>query len=159
MTVDRPLSRSAQRVQDALRAFGRGHRVVEVEATARTAAEAAAAIGCTVGQIAKSLVFRRAGGEPLMVVASGAHRVDEGALAAIAGGPVDRPDADFVRRVTGYAIGGVPPIGHPQPIDTLIDAELLSYDDIWAAAGAPRAVFRLTPSELIEMTGGKVSKL
>jgi prolyl-tRNA editing enzyme YbaK/EbsC (Cys-tRNA(Pro) deacylase) len=155
-----PLSESAQRVENWLAGRGLPGRVREMAASTRTSAEAAAAIGCDVAQIAKSLVFRgRDSGGPLLVVASGVNRVDEKKLAALVGERVARPDADYVRAVTGFVIGGVPPVGHAQPIRTLIDAELLALDPIWAAAGTPVAVFRLTAAELVALTSGEVADL
>ncbi len=152
------LSASAQKVQDALAALGcTDCRVVELPNSTRTAAEAAAAIGCTVAQIAKSLVFKGAqSGAAILVIASGTNRVNTKALAALLGEALDKPDADFVRAQTGFVIGGVPPVGHSQPIRTFIDQDLRQYEEIWAAAGTPRAVFRLTPAELERMTGGEV---
>jgi prolyl-tRNA editing enzyme YbaK/EbsC (Cys-tRNA(Pro) deacylase) len=150
-------SQTVQRVQDALRALGRGHEVTDLGLSARTAADAAAAVGCQVDQIAKSLVFRlRDSGCALLVITSGAHRVDEKKVAAVVGEAIERADADFVRAETGFAIGGVAPIGHAKPIVTLIDEHLLRWDAIWAAAGHPNTVFRLTPDDLVAMTGGRV---
>jgi prolyl-tRNA editing enzyme YbaK/EbsC (Cys-tRNA(Pro) deacylase) len=120
----------------------------------RTAQDAATSIGCGVGQIAKSLLLRRDSGEPLLVVASGSNTVDLAKVAVLAGEPVAMADARWVRDVTGFAIGGVPPAGHARPIDTLLDVDLLRHDEIWAAAGTPRDVFRVTPAELLELTGG-----
>jgi len=156
-----PLNPSAQKVQDALDAGGfAGCRVVEMPESTRTAAEAAAAIGCTVAQIAKSLVFRGAqSGAPVLVIASGTNRVDPQRLAALAGEPVEKPDADYVRERTGFVIGGVPPLGHSEPLRTFIDQDLLAFEEIWAAAGTPRAVFRLTPDDLVRMTGGEVAAI
>lgn len=155
------LSSSAQKVQDALAALGfDGFRVVEMPDTTRTSAEAAAAIGCTVAQIAKSLVFKgRDSGGPVLVIASGTNRVDTRKLAALLGEPVDRPDADYVRERTGFAIGGVPPVGHSTPLRTFIDRDLFQHAEIWAAAGTPHAVFRLTPADLERMTGGAVVEI
>jgi prolyl-tRNA editing enzyme YbaK/EbsC (Cys-tRNA(Pro) deacylase) len=151
------LSASAQKVQDALVALGVSCRVVELPASTRTAQEAASAVGCTVGQIVKSLVFRATQtGKPLLVIASGANRVNEARLAELAGEPVGKADAAFVRAHTGFAIGGVAPLGHPAPIETYIDADLLQYAEIWAAAGTPNAVFALTPADLQMITGGRV---
>ena len=150
-------SQTVQRVQDALRALGRGHEVTDLGLSARTAADAAAAVGCQVDQIAKSLVFRlRDSGRALLVITSGAHRVDEEKVAAVVGEAIERADADFVRAETGFAIGGVAPIGHARPIVTLIDEHLLRWEAIWAAAGHPNTVFRLTPDDLVAMTGGRV---
>ena len=152
------LSSSARKVQQALQKLGLSPQVVELPASTRTAVEAAQAIGCQVGQIAKSLVFRKTiSGKPLLVIASGSHRVDEGKLEKLVGEPIGKADADFVRQHTGYVIGGVPPVGHREPLETLIDEDLLQYGEIWAAAGTPNAVFRLTPEDLVRMTMGKVA--
>jgi prolyl-tRNA editing enzyme YbaK/EbsC (Cys-tRNA(Pro) deacylase) len=149
---------SIERVQEALRTLGLGHEIVDLGLSARTAADAAAAVGCRVDQIAKSLVFRlRDSGRPLLVVTSGAHRVDEARVAALVGERLERADAAFVRAETGFAIGGVAPIGHAKPVLTLIDEHLLAFEAIWAAAGHPNTVFRLTPNELVTMTGGRVA--
>jgi len=153
-----PLSPSAQKIQDTLNSLGFTQQVVEHEQTTRTSAEAAAAIGCEVGQIAKSVIFKgKQSGKAILVIASGANRVDEKKLRALLGQKVDKPDADFVRAQTGFVIGGVPPLGHAQPLETLIDDTLLTFDSIWAAAGTPNAVFPLTPAELVQMTNGKVA--
>jgi len=152
------LSSSARKVQQALQKLGLSPQVVELPASTRTAVEAAQAIGCQVGQIAKSLVFRKTiSGKPLLVIASGSHRVDEDKLEKLVGEPIGKADADFVRQHTGYVIGGVPPVGHREPLETLIDEDLLPYGEIWAAAGTPNAVFRLTPEDLVRMTMGKVA--
>jgi len=160
--LDRPDSPSARRVQAVLDGFGTGLRVVEFEQPTRTSAEAAEAIGCAVAQIAKSLIFRtQPGGRPVLVVASGSNRVNEKAVPsrfaeALGGEKIGRADPDFVRSNTGFVIGGVPPVGHAVPPVVLIDADLLQYDEIWAAAGTPNAVFRLTPVQLVDMTNGAV---
>jgi prolyl-tRNA editing enzyme YbaK/EbsC (Cys-tRNA(Pro) deacylase) len=152
-----PLSASAQKVQDALAALGLPCRVVVLPSSTRTAQEAAAAVGCAVGQIVKSLIFRGAQTDkPLLVVASGSNRVGEARLAELAGEPIAQADAAFVRTHTGFAIGGVAPLGHPAPIETYIDADLFQYAEIWAAAGTPNAVFALTPADLEKITGGRV---
>jgi prolyl-tRNA editing enzyme YbaK/EbsC (Cys-tRNA(Pro) deacylase) len=148
------LSAAAQRIQDVLAARGLPHQVVEFTQTTRSAADAAAAIGCTVAQIAKSIMFRAASGAPVLVIASGPNRIDEAKVAAALGEPIGKADADFVRTATGFAIGGVPPLGHAQTPRTLIDRDLLALPTIWAAAGTPNAVFQLTPDELVDMTGG-----
>lgn len=154
------LSKSARRVQEALAVHGLDLTVVELETSTRSAREAAAAVGCDVGQIVKSLIFRgHHSGQPLLVVASGRNRVAETRLAALRGEPVARPDADYVRAVTGFAIGGVPPLGHATPLPTYIDQDLLAFEVIWAAAGTPRAVFRLTPAVLQAVTGGEVTRI
>ncbi len=155
-----PLSASAQKVQDALAALGFQNEVVEHEQTTRTSAEAAAAIGCEVGQIAKSLIFKgKTSGKPILVIASGANRVDEKKLKALLGEKVEKPDADFVRARTGFVIGGVSLVGHAEPLETLIDEDLLKFDVIWGAAGTPNAVFKLTPDEMLRMTGGRVADI
>ena len=129
----------------------------EFPAGTRTSAEAAA-IGCTVGQIAKSLVFRaHESGRPVLVIASGANRVDEKAVGALLGEKIGRAEPDFVRAATGFAIGGVPPVGHREAPVTLIDRDLLGFQEIWAAAGTPNAVFRLKPGDLVAMTGGRIA--
>jgi prolyl-tRNA editing enzyme YbaK/EbsC (Cys-tRNA(Pro) deacylase) len=154
------LSGSAKKVQDTLVACGVNCSVVEMPATTRAAKEAAAAIGCTVAQIAKSIVFRTvAGRSPILVIASGANRVNEKRIAEIVGQAVEIADADYVRDVTGFVIGGVPPVGHTTHIRTLVGADLMKFDVIWAAAGTPRAVFRLTPQELQKITDGTVAQI
>lgn len=154
------LPASALKVRQALAALGHEFHVVEFSASTRTSADAAAAIGCDVAQIAKSLVFRaKPSGRPVLVVASGANRVDERKIEAALGEKLGRADADYVRDRTGFAIGGVPPVGHATPPATFIDRDLLQFAEIWAAAGTPHAVFRLTPAELVEMTGGQVMQI
>ena len=136
--------------------FGFDNEVRELPATTRSATEAAAAIGCQVAQIAKSLVFKsKTSGKAILIIASGKNRVDEKKMAGFLGEPVERADTDFVRQKTGFAIGGVPPIGHSEKLETFIDEDLLQYGEIWAAAGTPNAVFRLTPTDLTKMTSGK----
>ena len=153
-----PRKASAQRVQDALAARGFAFEVREFPESTRTSAEAAAAVGCDIGQIAKSLVFRaKASDRPVLVMASGANRVDEKAVARHLGEKIGRADADFVRARTGFSIGGVPPVGHSEAIVTLIDRDLLDHAEIWAAAGTPNAVFRLSPDDLIALTKGEVA--
>jgi len=154
------LSASARRMQEVLQEHGLDCQVVELPDSTRTAPEAAAAIGCQVAQIVKSLVFRgRHTDRPILVIASGANRVNEKRLGELAGEPVEKASADFVRERTGFAIGGVPPLGHAEPLLTFIDQDLLRYDIVWAAAGTPHAVFRLTPSQLIRVAGGKVTPI
>jgi prolyl-tRNA editing enzyme YbaK/EbsC (Cys-tRNA(Pro) deacylase) len=148
---------SALKVQAVL---GDHYKVLEFDAGTRTAADAAAAIGCTVAQIAKSLIFRtRDTNRTVLVIASGANRVDEKKIAAEIGERVVRADPDFVRETTGFAIGGVPPIGHKTPPITLIDVDLFQHETIWAAAGTPNAVFQLTPEGLARLTGGRRSRI
>lgn len=147
---------TALRVQAVL---GPDYAVLEFEASTRTAADAAAAVGCTVAQIAKSLVFRAASGGAVLVVASGPNRVSEAKVAALLGEPIGRADAGFVREVTGFAIGGIPPVGHATPLVTLLDETLGRHAEIWAAAGTPNAVFRLTFDDLVRLTGGRVADI
>jgi prolyl-tRNA editing enzyme YbaK/EbsC (Cys-tRNA(Pro) deacylase) len=155
--VPEKLQSSAKKVQEALTALGLSCQVVELPASTRTAQEAAQAIGCTVAQIVKSLIFRGTRtGKPILVLASGVNRVNEKRLGEMAGEPIGKADADFVRKHTGFAIGGVPPVGHSTPIETYIDADLLQYQEIWAAAGTPRAVFRLIPQDLQKMNHGSI---
>jgi len=156
----RTLSEAAQRVQDALRADGFTNAVIELEVPVRTAAAAAEAVGCTPAQIVKSLVFQGgASGVPVLVVASGANRVSESKLAALLGEPVTMGPPKFVREVTGFAIGGIPPIGHAKRLDTIVDQHLLSLETLWAAAGHPNSLFALTPDELLRMTNGRVAEV
>jgi prolyl-tRNA editing enzyme YbaK/EbsC (Cys-tRNA(Pro) deacylase) len=153
--VDLPAS--ALRVQQALRERGHPGEIVIFAQTTRTAQDAAAAIGCDVAQIAKSLVFRTEPGDrAVLVIASGANRVDPVRLAAALGEDVGKADADLVRLRTGFVIGGVPPLAHAEPLITFIDEDLLILPEIWAAAGTPNAVFRLTPAELVQLTMGRV---
>lgn len=155
-----PLKDSARRVQEALASAGFEFQVREFPASTRTSAEAAAAIGCEVAQIAKSLIFRaRDSGRPVLVIASGANRVDEKAVSRLLGEKLERADADFVRSKTGYAIGGVPPVAHREPPAVFIDADLMPLGEIWAAAGTPNAVFRLAPQDLAALTGGQVAEI
>ena len=154
------LKASARRVQEALAAQGFAFDVKEFPESTRTSAEAAAAIGCAVAQIAKSLVFRGAeSGQAVLIVASGANRVDPAKAEALLGEAIGRADADFVRAATGFAIGGVPPLGHNRPLATLIDEDLLGFEVVWAAAGTPNAVFRLSPRDLCDFTGGRIGDL
>jgi prolyl-tRNA editing enzyme YbaK/EbsC (Cys-tRNA(Pro) deacylase) len=150
---------TAQRVADLLAALGHDKPVVLLPATGKTSAEAAAGLGCSVAEIAKSIVFRRVSDDAaVMVVASGANRVDEQKVAALVGA-LGKADAKFVRERIGYAIGGVCPIGHLQKTVMLIDEDLLQFDSVWAAAGHPHAVFNLTPQQLLQMTGAPVADI
>jgi prolyl-tRNA editing enzyme YbaK/EbsC (Cys-tRNA(Pro) deacylase) len=146
------------RVQAALTAAGVDASIEEFPSSTRTAAEAAATVGTSVGQIVKSLVFL-AGGSPVMALVSGVNQLDTQRLAELSGAVIGKADADAVRQATGYSIGGVPPIGFPAPIPTFIDRDLLQYDVVWAAAGTPRHVFPIAPNELVRITGGQVGDL
>ena len=151
------LSPSAQKVQNTLRDLGFELTVIEHAESTRTAQEAADRVGVKLGQIVKSLIFKgKKSGKPILVLTSGANRVGEKRIKAYAGEKIGRAKPDFVREVTGYAIGGVPPIAHLQQIETYLDEDLMQYDVIWAAAGTPNAVFELTPDDLAKMTEGKV---
>lgn len=142
------------RVTDRLRSLGARGVVRTLDGSARTAAQAAEMLGVSPAQIANSLVFS-ADGAPLLVLASGGHRVDTAKVAALVGARrIDRADPDFVRTHTGFAIGGVAPVGHPQPLRTLVDTALARYDEVWAAAGHPHSVFPTTFDELLRITGG-----
>ena len=155
--MSQPLSPSAQKVQDALSALGMTLQVVELPGSTRTAVEAAQAVGCQVGQIVKSLVFKaKRSQRPILVIASGINRVDERKIEDLIGEPLGKADADFVRQHTGFVIGGVPPVGHTEALLTFIDADLLNYNQVWAAAGTPHAVFELNPADLARMTSGQV---
>ena len=155
--MNKSLKPSAGKVQQAVQALGYNFTIVEFDDTTRTSADAAAAIGCTLGQIAKTLVFKTAGSQqPVLIIASGSNRVSEKSIAQQLGERIKKADADFVRESTGFAIGGVPPVGNPVPITTLIDEDLFQYEEIWSAAGTPNAVFPLTPRELETMTAGRV---
>lgn len=154
METNQTVSASIARVQTALAAHGLEYRVTEFTHSTRTAQHAADAIGCLVAQIAKSIVFRTVcAQQPVLVIASGANRIDESKIATLLGEAIEKADAAFVRAATGFAIGGVPPVGHPVEMRTLIDEDLLRYDVIWAAAGTPNAVFELSPAALVRMTG------
>lgn len=148
------LSPTAQRVQDVLDAAGVATTIVEYDVPARTSAQAAEVLGCSVGQIAKSLVFKTRSGRPVLVIASGANRVDEAKVAALVGEAIGKADATFVRDATGYAIGGIPPLGHAQRLVPLIDRDLLAYDVVYAAGGTPHAMFPVTPEALVRVSGG-----
>jgi prolyl-tRNA editing enzyme YbaK/EbsC (Cys-tRNA(Pro) deacylase) len=152
------VSDSVARVREALAAFGGDHAIVEFTEPARTAADAAKLLGCQVEQIANSLIFRApARDAAVLVMASGGRRVDVKRVAEALGEPIDKADADFVRARTGFAIGGVAPLGHAAPpAAILVDEELLKWPEIWAAAGHSHTVFRLTPDDLVRMTGGRV---
>jgi prolyl-tRNA editing enzyme YbaK/EbsC (Cys-tRNA(Pro) deacylase) len=152
------LKPSVGKVQQALKSMGLGAEVMEFPKSTRTAVEAAAAIGATVGQIAKSLVFM-AGDEPVLVIASGANRVDVEKLHRLLGKKIIRPDAETVRRATGFSIGGVPPLGHRERLRTLVDEDLLNFTVVYAAAGTPNAVFAVSPTDLVGITEAEVANI
>ena len=154
------LSPTAQKIQDLLNSLGYNYTVIEHTESPRTAQEAADRAGCELGQIVKSLIFRgKTSGKPILVLTSGVNRVDEKRISGYAGEPISRADADFVRAVTGYAIGGVPPIGHNEKMETYLDEDFLQYGVVWAAAGTPNAIFELSLNDLQKMTTGKVTQV
>jgi len=154
------LSRSARKIQDVLAALGTDFEVIELPSTTRTAVEAASAIGCLVEQIAKSILFRTVKDKkPVMVIASGVNRVNEARIADFVGEPIEKADAAYVREKTGFVIGGVPPIGHAEPIYTILDEDLLKLGELWAAAGTPKSVFKLSATSLVEMTAGVLKRI
>jgi prolyl-tRNA editing enzyme YbaK/EbsC (Cys-tRNA(Pro) deacylase) len=154
------LPESPRRVQSFLESQGIDSPVIELPESTRTAAEAARAVGCEVAHIAKSLVFRATRtGRPILVIASGTNRVDEAAIARLLSEPIEKASPEFVREKTGYAIGGVPPVAHVHEPVVFIDQDLQAYSEIWAAAGTPRTVFRIRPTELLELTGGRIAKI
>ena len=158
MTAGPP--RSAQRVQDALAALGIHAMPRELPASTRTAVEAASAVGCSVAEIVKSLVFRAANSDrPVLVLVDGASRVDVAKLSAVIGEPVERATPDFVRERTGFAIGGVAPLGHLVAPETIVDEGLLRFETVWAAAGTPHSVVPLRAADLATITGGRVAEV
>jgi prolyl-tRNA editing enzyme YbaK/EbsC (Cys-tRNA(Pro) deacylase) len=158
--LNQGLSPSARKVQAALTAFGLELQVVELPGSTRTAVEAAQAVGSQVGQIVKSLIFKtKRTARPVLVLASGANRVDERKVEGLLGEPLGKADADFVRQHTGFVIGGVPPVGLSEPLAAFVDEDLMGHAELWAAAGTPHAVFRLKPTELVRVTGGQVVDL
>ena len=154
------LSPSAQKIQDLLYSLGYNYAVIEHAESTRTAQEAADRAGCELGQIVKSLIFQgKTTGKPILVLTSGTNRVDEKLISEYAAEPIKRADVEFVRAVTGFAIGGVPPIGHNKKMETYLDEDLQQYLVIWAAAGTPNAIFELTPSDLQKMTNGITTRV
>lgn len=151
------LSKSAKNIQDALMKMGAEFKVVELAESTRTASDAAKTIGCTIGQIVKSLIFRtKHTNKPLLILVSGANQINEKSIASIIGEKIEKADAAFTREVTGYAIGGIPPIGHIRSLETFIDEDLLAFQEVWAAAGTPNAVFKLESTALLKLTNGKL---
>lgn len=151
------LSDSTKRVQAVLKKLEFAGEIREMPESTRTAAEAARAIGCEVGQIAKSLIFKTKKTHlPVLIIASGKNRVDETKISQLMGETIEKADAAFALEQTGFVIGGISPVGHKQSLRTFIDEDLLTYSEIWAAAGTPRAVFKLTPPDLVKLTKGQV---
>ena len=154
------LSASAQKVQDALRALGFAYEVQESAQATRTASEAARAVKCDVGQIAKSLVFKTGTtGRAILVIASGANTVNEWRIGVLLKETLEKAPPAFVREHAGYAVGGIPPLGHAKPMETFIDEDLLRHETIWAAAGTPNALFRMASADLVTMTAGRVIRV
>jgi len=156
--MGKQMSSGAQRVQKALRECGLEAEVMELPQSTRSAKEAAEAVGCSVSQIAKSIVFRTTQSQrPVLVIASGPNRINEDRISSLVSEPVKMANPDFVKSKTGFSIGGVAPVGHfLEKPEIFIDEDLFKYKEIWAAAGTPHAVFRLTPQELEKITGGRV---
>lgn len=162
MTPEREanLPASAQKVREAAHALGLDIAILEMAESTRTAEEAAVACGCTTAQIVKSLVFRGAtSGKPLLALVSGPYRLNEKGVGAALGEVLKRPDAAYVREVTGFSVGGVPPFGHASPMTVIMDEDLMRFDRVWAAAGTPRAVFSVTPRALAEAVDAKLMKV
>ncbi len=151
------LKKSAEKVQTTLDEFGVKLNVVQLSASTRTAQEAADAIGCALGQIAKSVVFKgKTSQKPVLIIASGTNRVNEKVVQEKVKEKLEKANPDFIQAYTGFSIGGVPPVGHKNPLPIYIDQDLMQYDEIWAAAGTPNAVFKLTPKILVEITKGAI---
>jgi len=152
------LAKSAQSVQDALARNGIDCKVLELSESTRTANDAATTIGCDVAQIVKSLIFKtKTTQKPVLILASGPNRVNEKVIESHLGEKITKADADFTKEITGFAIGGIPPVGHKQPIDFIfIDEDLLKFESVWAAAGTPNAVFNLQSKDLLSLTNGSV---
>ncbi|PIP18408.1 MAG: hypothetical protein COY04_00845 [Parcubacteria group bacterium CG_4_10_14_0_2_um_filter_7_35_8] len=150
----------AQEFEQLLKTLGFELQVLELSKTTRTAVDAALAVNCQLGQIAKSIVFKTTTTQkPILVIASGSNRINEEKIAQIIGESVEKANANFVLEKTGFAIGGVAPVGHPEKIETLIDEDLFCYQEIWAAAGNPNSVFKLSPQQLLKITGGRIIKV
>jgi prolyl-tRNA editing enzyme YbaK/EbsC (Cys-tRNA(Pro) deacylase) len=154
------LSLSAQKIQQTLTQINNQFKVIELTESARTAQDAAQAMNCEVAQIVKSLVFvEKITGKPILVLASGINRVNEKIIERELGVKITKADANFVREVTGFAIGGIPPVGHAQKLETYIDEDLFKWEELWAAAGTPHAVFKFNSNDLLAFTKGKVLKI
>ena len=155
-----PTNPSTHKIQNVLRGLGSDYKVIEFTKSTRTAQEAADRVGCQLGQIVKSLIFKGLSSKKgILVLTSGSNRVDENKISQYAGESIGRADPEFVRTVTGFSIGGVPPVGHVQPLETYIDEDLLQYTDVWAAAGTPNAVFQNPSSDLERITNGKIMRV
>jgi prolyl-tRNA editing enzyme YbaK/EbsC (Cys-tRNA(Pro) deacylase) len=154
------LSSSAQKIQDTLSGLGSNFKVIEFAESTRTAQEAADRAGCQLGQIVKSMIFKgQRTNNAILVLTSGTNRVDEKKISQYMGEDIARADPEFVRAKTGFAIGGVPPVGHTCPIETYIDEDILNFTTVWAAAGTPNAIFELLSSDLVKITRGKIVRV
>ena len=154
------LRESAQRVQNILEQYHLGLKVIEFKELTRTSQEAANTIGCELGQITKTLIFKgKNSSKPFCVIASGKNRVDEKKVAELIGEPIERPDADYVLKHTSFTIGGIPPVGYKLDMPPLIDEDLMAYEEIWAAAGTPYAVFCIKPHDLVKITNGQIADI
>ena len=154
------LKKSSMKVKAVLDEMGYDFNILEFSDSTRTAQDAAKAVGCLVGQIAKSLIFKgKSSQKPILIIASGTNRVNEKLVKEYIGEKLEKADAEFVLEHTGFVIGGIPPVGHIKPITTFIDEDLMQYSEIWAAAGTPNAVFKLTPQILVEITKGSIIKV
>jgi prolyl-tRNA editing enzyme YbaK/EbsC (Cys-tRNA(Pro) deacylase) len=154
------LRKPSLRIQEILNQHNLDIQVVEFKDTTRTAQEAATTIGCEVGQIAKTLIFKgKTSHNPICVIASGKNRVDEKKIEQLVGEKIEKPDADYVLQYTGFVIGGVPPLGYPLIIKPLIDEDLMTYAELWAAAGTPYSVFKITPQNLLVISGGQLANI
>lgn len=151
------IKNSLQRVRDELKKLGFSYQIIELPKTTHTALDAANALSCTVGQIAKSIIFKtKNSNQPILVIASGQNRVNEERIREYISESIEKADADLILKQTGFVIGGVAPLGHLKELKAFIDEDLFQYDEIWAAAGTPNAVFKLKPKDLIKMTNGQI---
>lgn len=151
------MSKSLKRVTAALEAAGLAARPLEMGAETRTAEQAAAAAGCALDQIVKSILFQGESGRLYLFLTAGGNRVDAGKAAALAGEALGRAEVERVREVTGFAIGGVAPLGHLTPLPIWADPRLMAFDQVWAAAGTPRHIFPVSPGDLVRVTGAVVA--
>lgn len=155
--MSKRLKNNIQRVQNELQRLGFSYQVIELPKTTHTALDAAKALSCQIGQIAKSIIFKtKSTNQPILVIASGLNQIDEEKIAKHISESVEKAEANFILEKTGFIIGGVPPLGHLKKIKTFIDEDLFQYEEIWAAAGAPNAVFKFKPQDLIKMTDGQI---
>lgn len=158
--MNNPLKKSSQRIQDILEEYNLNAKVIEFKELTRTSQEAASVIGCEVGQIAKTLIFKgKTTGQPICIIASGKNRVDEKKIIQYVGEEIEKPSADYVLKHTGFAIGGVPPIGYKFESKILVDEDLMTYQTIWAAAGTPHSVFQISPKDLLRISEGIISNI